>query len=182
MHHRWHGPHLYDIQFLAIRASTYVHRYSSLLQRSVPFGQWCHVTMGEGIVCTKYTLHSNHNLLAWYSNTQKDFYPGVAIFSLHILASPSDRNVNYSEKILSGERKLNCSFYLYRFRKYVSYGFPIINGCNPGVHYATPCIMFYFNSILYYLMTIYISTFTYLLISARNIPSAFVYHLLRMSK
>jgi len=26
-----------------------------------------------------------------------------------------------------------CSFYLYRFRKYVCYGFPIINFCNPGV-------------------------------------------------
>jgi len=35
---------------------------------------------------------------------------------------------------------LSCSFYLHRFRKYVSYGFPIINFCNPGVHYETPCI------------------------------------------
>jgi hypothetical protein len=33
------------------------------------------------------------------------------------------------------------SFYLYRFRKYVSYGFPIINVCNAGVHYKTPCII-----------------------------------------
>jgi hypothetical protein len=31
-------------------------------------------------------------------------------------------------------------FYLYRFRKYVSNGFPIIIFCNPGVHYETPCI------------------------------------------
>jgi hypothetical protein len=37
---------------------------------------------------------------------------------------------------------LSCSFYLYRFRKYLSYGFPIINFCNPGVHYETPCIIF----------------------------------------
>jgi hypothetical protein len=35
---------------------------------------------------------------------------------------------------------LSCSFYLYRFRKYVSYSFPIINFCNQGVHYETPCI------------------------------------------
>jgi hypothetical protein len=35
---------------------------------------------------------------------------------------------------------LSCSFYLHKFRKYVSYGFPIINVCNPGVHYETPCI------------------------------------------
>ena len=34
----------------------------------------------------------------------------------------------------------SCSFYVYRFRKFVSYGFPIINFCNPGVHYETPCI------------------------------------------
>jgi len=36
-------------------------------------------------------------------------------------------------------KKILSSFYLYRFRKYVSYGFPIINFCNPGVHYETPC-------------------------------------------
>jgi hypothetical protein len=36
---------------------------------------------------------------------------------------------------------LSCSFYLYRFRKCVSYGFPIINFCNPGVYYETPCII-----------------------------------------
>ena len=35
---------------------------------------------------------------------------------------------------------LSCSFYLYSFRKYVSYGFPIINFCNPGRHYEKPCI------------------------------------------
>jgi hypothetical protein len=41
---------------------------------------------------------------------------------------------------LLGKNFLSCSFYLYRFRKYVSYGFPIINFCNPGVRYETPCI------------------------------------------
>ena len=44
------------------------------------------------------------------------------------------------QKELTREKKcLHCSFYLYRFRKYVSYGFPIIIFCNPGVHYETPC-------------------------------------------
>jgi len=77
----------------------------------------------------------------WYSNTQNDFSSGAAIFSLHTLASPSGRNVNYDEKQLSGGKKvLIYSFYLYRFRKYVTYDFPIINFCNPGVHYETPCI------------------------------------------
>jgi hypothetical protein len=32
---------------------------------------------------------------------------------------------------LLGKIVLSCSFYLYRFRKYVSYGFPTINFCNP---------------------------------------------------
>ena len=41
-------------------------------------------------------------LLVWYSNTQNDFYPGAAIFSLHTLASPSGTNVNYDEKQLTG--------------------------------------------------------------------------------
>jgi hypothetical protein len=31
------------------------------------------------------------------------------------------------------------SFYLYRFGKYVSHGFPIINFCNSGAHYEKPC-------------------------------------------
>jgi hypothetical protein len=41
-----------------------------------------------------------------------------------------------------GGKKLSCSYYLYTFRKYLSYGFPIINFCNPGIHYETPCITF----------------------------------------
>ena len=78
------------------------------------------------------------DLLVWYSNTQNDCPPGAAIFSLHRLASPSGRNVNYDEKQLTGKIFLGCFFYLYRFRKYVSYAFPIINFCNPGLHYETP--------------------------------------------
>jgi len=81
------------------------------------------------------------DLLVWYSNTQNDFSPGAAIFSLHTLASSSGRNVNYGEKQLTGGKKNICSFYLYRFRKYVSCGFPIIIFCNSGVHFQTPCIM-----------------------------------------
>ena len=78
-------------------------------------------------------------LLVWYSNTQNDFSPGAAIFSLHTLASPSGRNVNYDERQFTGGKRLSCSFYLYRFRKYPTYGFPLINYCNPGVHCDTPC-------------------------------------------
>jgi len=43
-------------------ASTWVHRYSSLLQRSVPLGQRGHVAMVGRILSTKCTLHSNHRL------------------------------------------------------------------------------------------------------------------------
>jgi hypothetical protein len=40
------------------------------------------------------------DLLVWYSNTQNDFSSGAAICSLHTLASPSGKNVNYDEKQL----------------------------------------------------------------------------------
>jgi hypothetical protein len=89
-------------------------------------------------VCTRRTVCTvTTDLLERYSNTQNDFFPGAAIFSL---ASPSGRNVNYDEKQLCGEKEyLSSSFYVYRFPKYVSNGFPIINLCNPGVYYKTPC-------------------------------------------
>ena len=75
----------------------------------------------------------------WYCNTQNHFSAGAAIFSLNKLASPSGRNVKHAKKTTCGSGgELSCSFYLYRFRKYVSYGFPIIIFCNPGVHYETP--------------------------------------------
>ena len=56
------GTHRYDIQFLATHASTWVHRYSSLLQLFVPLGQRGHVAMVGRMLCTKCTLHSNHKL------------------------------------------------------------------------------------------------------------------------
>jgi hypothetical protein len=39
VHHEWRGTHGYDIQVLATHASTWVHRYFSLLQWYVPIGQ-----------------------------------------------------------------------------------------------------------------------------------------------
>jgi hypothetical protein len=92
------------------------------------------------LLCTNARCTVNTDLLVWYSNTQNAFSLGAAIFSLHTLASSSGRNMNCDENTLLGKIYLSCSFYLYRFRKYVSYGFPIINICNPGVHYETPCI------------------------------------------
>jgi hypothetical protein len=39
----------------------------------------------------------------WYSSTQNNFSPRAPIFSLHTLASPRSRNVNYNEKQLTGK-------------------------------------------------------------------------------
>ena len=91
------------------------------------------------VLCTKCILHSNHRLTRVILQHTKVFSPGAAIFSLQTLASPTGRNVNCDEKQLTGEKFSSCFFNLHRFRKYVSYGFPIINFCNPGVHYETPC-------------------------------------------
>ena len=131
VHHGWHGTRRYDIQFLATHVSTWVHRYSSLLQWSMPFrsARWRgHRTRYSAYFARNARCTVTTDLLVWYSNTQNDFSPGAAIFSLHALAWPSGRNVNYDEKQLTGKKKffLSCSFYLYRFRKYVSCGFPII--------------------------------------------------------
>jgi len=67
---------------------------------------------------------------------------GASIFftAAMIRAFRSARSRGNSGTNLLGKKFLSCSFYLYRFRKYVSYGFLIINFCNPGVHYETPCI------------------------------------------
>ena len=47
-------------------------------------------------------VHSITDLVVLFSNTQNDFSPGAAIFSLHTFASPSGRNVYYDEKQLTG--------------------------------------------------------------------------------
>jgi exoribonuclease II len=61
----------------------------------------------------------------------------VCIDILHCCNNPCElrRKTTYW-----GKKVLSCSFYLYRFRKYVSYGFPIINFRNLGVQYETPCL------------------------------------------
>ena len=45
VYYRWGGTHRYDIQVLATHASTWAHRYSSLLQWSVPLGQQGHMAI-----------------------------------------------------------------------------------------------------------------------------------------
>jgi len=80
------------------------------------------------------------DLLVWYSNTQNDFSTGAAIFSVHLHRLSAEMWTT-TKNYLLGKFFLSCSFYLYRFRKYVSYGFPTISFCNPGVHYETLCII-----------------------------------------
>jgi len=104
VHHGWYGTHRYDIQVPATHASTWVYRYSSLLQWSVPLGQRGHVAMVLCVLCTKCTLHSNHRLSRVIFQHTKRLLPGAAIFSLHTFASPSGRNVNYDEKQLTGKK------------------------------------------------------------------------------
>jgi hypothetical protein len=57
------------------------------------------------VLCTKCTLHRvTTDLLCDIPTHKNDFYPGAAIFSVHTLASPSGRNVNYDEKELTGRK------------------------------------------------------------------------------
>jgi hypothetical protein len=74
----------------------------------VPLGQRGHMAMvgripfayfAQNACCTVTT-----DLLVWYSNTQNNFSPEAAIFSLHTITSPSGRNVNYDEKQRTGEK------------------------------------------------------------------------------
>ena len=145
VHHGWHGTHQYHIQVLATRAS--INMSASIFftaamilvnclyhARMVLFVGESFAHFAQNALCTVTT-----DLLVLYSDTQNDFSPGVAIFSLHTLASSSGRNMIYDENNLLGKIFLSCSFCLYRFCNYVSYGFPIINFCNPGVHYEMPC-------------------------------------------
>jgi hypothetical protein len=135
-------------------ASTWAHRYSSLLQWSVPLGQRGHVAMVGRILCTKCTLHSNHRLTVCDIPTHKTTSPPERPFSHythshHLAAEMWNTMKNNLLGEGRGGEELSCSFYLYRFHKYMSYGFPIISFWNPGVHYETHSIYIYifFNHI-----------------------------------
>jgi hypothetical protein len=82
------------------------------------------------VLCTKCTLHSNHILTVWYSNIQNTF-PLEPPFSdyIHSHRLAAEKWTTMKNKLLR-KHFLSCFFYLYRFRKYVSYSFPIINFCN----------------------------------------------------
>jgi hypothetical protein len=125
-----------------------VHRYSSLLQRSVPLGQRGQVAMVLCVLCTKFTLHSNHRLTRVIFQHTKWLFPrgGHFLTTYTLIAWRRKCELRFKKKQLTGKKFFSCSFYLYRVHKYVSYGFRTINFCNSGVHYETPCIIrTYFN-------------------------------------
>ena len=140
VHHGWHGTHRYDTRVLAIHvdfclqtpsfSKLFIPRMNGLVCRRI----LC-------IPCTKCTLHSNVHFV-WYSNTQNNFSLGAAIFSLYTLIAWRQKCEVRWKTTYWGKKFLSCSLYLHRFHKYKCYSFPIINFCNPGVHYETPCIVF----------------------------------------
>jgi hypothetical protein len=81
----------------------------------------------------------------WYSNTQNfsPEWPFSHFIHSHRLATEIWTAI---KKTFWGKQFLSYSLYLYRFRKYRSYEFPIIHFCNPGVHYETPCIVLAFKN------------------------------------
>ena len=142
-HHGWHGTHRYDIQVLATHASTWVHRYSSLLQWSVALGQ-------RGLVGGSFAYFAQYpHTYSCDIPTHKTTSPPERPFShyIHSHRLAADTWTTMKINLLCGG--LSCSFYMYKFRKCVSYGFPIINFCNAGVHYETPCICMYIYIYIY---------------------------------
>jgi len=111
VHHWWHGTHRYDMQVLATHTRVNIGVFC--LHRH-PFSVNClyHARMvlsvGDFFAYFARNAHCTVtiDLFVWYSYTQNDFSSGRAIFSVHTLASPSGRNVNYGEKQVNGKKKI----------------------------------------------------------------------------
>ena len=125
MHHWWHGTHRYDIQVLATHVSTLVHRYSSLLQWSVPLGQRGHVAMLLCVLCTKCTLHSNHRLNSRDVPTHKMTSPTERPFShyIHSHRLAAEMWTTIKKATYWGNKVFDLFLLSVNFRKYLSYGF-----------------------------------------------------------
>jgi hypothetical protein len=93
------------------------------------------------ILRTKCTFPSNHKLTRVIFQAHKTTSPPERPFSHYIHSHRLAAEMwTVMKNKLVGKIFFSCSFYLYKFRKYLSYGFPIINFCNPGVHYEKPFI------------------------------------------
>jgi len=106
VHHGWNGTHRYDIQVLATYASTWAHRYSSLLQWSVALGQRGLVGGSIAYFARNARCTVTTDLHVWYSNTQNDFYPGAAIFSLHSHCLAAEMWTTMRNDLLGGKKKI----------------------------------------------------------------------------
>ena len=92
------------------------------------------------VLCKKCTLHSNHRLTRVIFQHTKRLLPQSDHFlTTNTRIAPAAEMWTTIKNNLMEKQFLSCSFYLYSFRRYVYYSFPIINFCNPGVHYETPC-------------------------------------------
>ena len=136
--------HVYKV----IKFLPHTRQHGCFLLEQTPSFSKLFIPRTNGLVCRRFFAYFARSacctvttdLLVWYSNTQNDFCPGAAIRYIHSHRLAAEMWTAMQNNLL-GKNVLSCSFYLYRFRKYVSYGFPIINFCNPGVHYEKPCIM-----------------------------------------
>jgi hypothetical protein len=102
--HGWHATHRYDIHVPATHVSTWVHRYLHCCNdlcraRMILSVGGSYAYFAQNARCTVTT-----DLFVWYSNTQNDFSPRVAIFLLCTLALHSGRYVNYNKKQLTGKK------------------------------------------------------------------------------
>ena len=95
------------------------------------------------VLCMKCTLYINHRLTPVILQHTKQLLPRsghfLTTYQSHRLAAEMWTTIKNNG--LGEKNVFSCSFYLYRFRKCLSYGFPIINFCNPGVHYEKACIL-----------------------------------------
>jgi hypothetical protein len=97
------------------------------------------------VLCTKYTLQSNHRLTRVTFQHTKRLLPRSGHFLTMYTCIAYWQKCELRWKTTFWEKKfLSCSFCLYRFRKYVSCGFRIINFYNPGVYCEMPCIRMHF--------------------------------------
>jgi hypothetical protein len=94
------------------------------------------------VLCTKFTLHSNHRLTRVIFQHTKRLLPRSGHFLTTYTHIAYRQKCELRWKTTYWKKKvLSSSFCLCRFRKYMSYGIPIINYYNPEVHYETPCII-----------------------------------------
>jgi len=145
VHDGWHCTHWYGIQVVATHAST----YSSLLQWSVPLGQRGHVAKVGRIPGLWHIPKEKKSQVVISGDLGGHSISGWS-FPEHELSNVLVTLCSGTDELHSGSGRdfrlawiwtsvCSANLALATVAKYVSYGFPIIFFCNPGVHYETPC-------------------------------------------